>query len=238
MLPQGYLSPRRRLLGPKELFLFFVSHFAHFNRRRKARQNIRQFFCIARGFWAGGGGEQRAAADGWYPHQSPSTGWMATAWLDQQRTYMPAPSPTGHEVSGWGSQRSAVHFHKGFWGLEMCFHSGVEQEPNFSNASPKWISFLVLLPLEHLFSDWDDQGSHLDPSLLINWPQKLWKLSRGNVINGTIPLQDVLVWMKQHFPTTMTTNLIKMFEWLQSPKAPSSFSSIFASCSIKHATTK
>lgn len=73
----------------------------------------------------------------------------------------------------------------------------------------------MLLPLEHLFSDWENQDSHLDPSLLINWPQNLWKLSHGNVINGTVSLQDVLGWVKQCFPTTMTTNLIKMFEWLQ-----------------------
>lgn len=72
---------------------------------------------------------------------------------------------------------------------------------------------MLLLPLKHLFSDWED---HLDPSPLINWPQKLWKLSHGNIISGTISLWDILVWMKQHFPATMTTNLNKIFEFLQS----------------------
>jgi len=111
MLPQRCISPRWLLLGPKELFFFFVTHFAHFNRWRKARQNIRQF-CIARGFWAGGGGKQRAAEEGRYPHQSPSKEGF------------------DHSMAGPARDICASPFSDGLWSFWL-------RQPEISSALPQ-----------------------------------------------------------------------------------------------------
>lgn len=148
MLPEHYTSPRWLLCGPKEtllLLLFFVNNFEH--GWRKAMWDFRQLFCFS-GKAGEACKEQQRTKDGWYPYQSPRVGQVATVWPEQPRAHMPELSPTGHEVSGRDSQKSAVHFHEGFWGLEMCFHSGVEQEPNFSNPKMFFVVVVVIVAIE------------------------------------------------------------------------------------------
>lgn len=80
-------------------------------------------------------------------------GWPWHGWTNKGFPCLP--------LSLWAKkilvERAEGHFHKGLWGLERCFLSGVEKEPNFSNASPNcFLLFLLsLLPLKHLVSDWE-----------------------------------------------------------------------------------
>lgn len=218
MLPEHYTSPRWLLCGPKEtLLLLFVNNFEHFHGWRKATWDFRQLFCFSGGFWESTGGMQRAAKD---------EGWVASL----SKSKSGAGGQNSQETTNQGFFQQARKFLAEVLRNQQCTSKKVSEvwkcvfilvwNKNQTFQTPKCFLLLLLmmllLPLKHLFSEWEDQGSHLDPSPLINWPQKLWKLSHGNIISGTISLWDILVWMKQHFPATMTTNLIKIFEFLQS----------------------
>lgn len=58
--------------------------------------------------------EQQRMKDGWHPYQSPRVGQVATVWPEQPRAHKSGLFPTGQEVSGRGSEKSAVHFQAGF----------------------------------------------------------------------------------------------------------------------------
>jgi len=134
---------------------------------------------------------------------------MTMVWQERPRATIVVPSSAGQEASVRGSQRSGSPRRFLRSGNVFSFWCGIRTK-TVKRSTEMDIVFLLFLPLKHLFSDWD-QGSHLDLSLLINWPQKLWKLSHGNIINGTISLWDVLVWMKQHFPTAISLRYLSAF---------------------------